>query len=99
MSMAVSGCLVGMFCWIHVRMLLYVCSCSLVRICGMYAVMSMMGMPFCGVIVAAFIYSVRCAGVGIGVTSLYISLRVARMVLADLRFVVGSSFGDICVSL
>jgi len=42
---------------------------------------------------------VRCAGVGIGVTSLYTSLRVARMVPTDLRFVVGSSFGDVCVSL
>ena len=41
----------------------------------------------------------RCAGVCIGVMSLYISLRVARMVPANLRFVVGSSFGDVCVSL
>ena len=41
----------------------------------------------------------RCVGVGMGVTSLYTSLCVARMVSADLRFVVGSSFGDVCVSL
>jgi hypothetical protein len=42
---------------------------------------------------------VRCVGAGIGVASLYTSLHVARMVPADLRFVVGSSFGDVCVSL
>ena len=41
----------------------------------------------------------RCVGVGIGVTSMCTSLHVARMVSADLRFVVGSSFGDVCVSL
>ena len=55
MSMVVSGYLVVMFCWIHVRMSLYVCSCSLVCICGMYAVMAMMGEASCGVIVAALI--------------------------------------------
>ena len=41
----------------------------------------------------------RCAGVGIGVTSLYTSLRVARMVRVDLQFVVGFSFEDASVSL
>ncbi len=61
--------------------------------------MAMMGEPSCGVIVAALIHSVRCAGVGIGVPSLCTSLRIARMVPADLRFVVGFSFGDVCVSL
>ena len=81
------------------RMSLYACSCSLVCICGMYAVMAMMGEPSCAVIVAALIWSVSCAGIGIDVTSLYTSLRVARMVPPDLRLVVGSSLGIVCVSL
>ena len=41
----------------------------------------------------------RCVGVGIGVTSLYISLHVARMLPTDLRFALGSSFWDVCVRL
>jgi len=53
MSMVVSGYLFVMLCWIHERMTLYVCSFSLVCICGIYAVMAMMGEPSCGVIVAA----------------------------------------------
>ncbi len=81
------------------RMSLYVCSCSVVCFCGMYAVMAMMGEPSCGLIVAALILYVRCAGVGIGVTSLYTFLRVAMTVSANLRFVVGYSIGDVCVSL
>ena len=55
MSMVVSECLVVKFCWIHMRLSLYVCSCSFVCICGMYAVMAMMGVPSCGVILAALI--------------------------------------------
>jgi hypothetical protein len=49
--------------------------------------------------VAALILFLRCAGAGIGVASLYTSMRVARKVPTNLRFVVGSSFGDVCVSL
>jgi len=41
----------------------------------------------------------RCVGAGIGVPSFYTSLCVARMVPTDLRFVVGYSFGDGCMSL
>jgi hypothetical protein len=41
-----------------------------VCICGMYAIMAMMGEPSSGVIVDALISSIRCAGVGIGVASL-----------------------------
>ena len=99
MSIGVFGYSVVMLCLIHVRMSLYFCSYSLVCICGIYAVMAMLGEPSCGVIVVALIWSMRCVGVGIGVTSLYTSLRVARMVPADLRLVVGSSFRDVCVNL
>ena len=55
MSMVVSGYLVVMFCWIHERMSLYVGSCSLVCIYGMYAIMGIMEEPSRGLIVAALI--------------------------------------------
>ncbi len=48
---------------------------------------------------AVLMWSIRCVGVCIGVVSLYTSHLAARMVHPDLRFVVGSSFGGVCVSL
>ncbi len=41
----------------------------------------------------------RFVGVCMGVASLYASRLVARIVPADLRSVLGSSFGCVCMSL
>ncbi len=63
----------------------------------MYAVIAMIGVPSCGVILAAFMQSMRFVGVCMGVASLYTSRLVAKTVPADLRSVLGSSFGGVCV--
>ncbi len=41
----------------------------------------------------------RFVGVCMGVSSLYTSRLVARIVPADLLIVLGSSFGGVCISL
>ncbi len=77
----------------------YIFSRALVWCCGMYAVIVMIGVPSCGVILVAFMQSVRLDGVCMGLVSLYTSLLVASIVPADLLNVSGSSFGGVCVSL
>ena len=98
MRIVVSLLVCIMYCSTHLRMSRSMCSCAFVWSCGMYAVITMIEVPSYGVSLAAFMWSMWFVGVCMGVASLYTSLRVAKIVPADLLSVLGSSFGGVCIT-
>ncbi len=65
----------------------------------MYAEMAMIEEPSCGVRVVAETWSLRCLGACMLMALFYVPRLIPRIVLADHRFVVGSSLGYVCICL